>query len=481
MQPRTNRSYLRLMSFAPGDRVHFLRSPEFDADGNHRVLVVHKVENGRALVAPVGAKPQGNGMGIMYSSVALEALCAEGTAPDVRVELEPEASDPFAPAPLTAPLEAELRAALAALAERAPQIASPPRVLGFRHVGKPELSMIAALVAAGHVEVLRSFGRVADPAGWKELLAFTFEAPGDKDPTTHEPGATFVALAELDDVVVVRVFTLRVAVGRHAIAGWTAFAKAGAVLRMPFLPARPEPRVAPARRTSTSTIIERRLGDDDLGRVAYGTTRAQAAMALLGGYGLLPSLEPRLANKSERSDAVHAVLTRLYAPRAVFVPTASGYEVVAWGGAGTDTYLLLAMSVAGKDPLHEPATATAESDTNAIADAARAWLSQRALDELAERDARLAPVDTPPTVREALRAWRWISDEDSGSGRAYRVDAATPFILLLVTTDGDDRYLEIYDLQGRACAGVVSPDGITDEWSEDVDRVRKAAREVYAR
>lgn len=468
------------MSFSPGDRVHFLRSPEFDADGKPSVYVVHKVDGGRALVARPGAKPQGNGFGIMYSSVALDALCAEGTAPDVRVEIEPEASDPFSPAPLTPPLEADLHAALTSLSERAPQITSTPRVLGFRHVGAPGLSTIAALVAAGHVEVLRSFGRVDDGDQWKALLTFALETPGDEDPTSQQPGAAFAALGALDDVVVVRVFALRMAVGRHAVAGWTAFAPSGPSLRMGLLPGRPEPRVAPAPRTSASTIVEHRLGDDDLGRVGYGVTRAQAALSLLGGYGLLPSLQPQLANKGERSDAVHAVLARLYAPRALFVPTASGYEVIAWGGAGTDTYLLLAMSVSGKDPIHESAGGV--GDTNATVDAARAWLAAaRTRDEIFDdADLPLDAMNTPPGVREALKAWRWLSDEDCGSARAYKVDAPSPFIVVLATTDGDDQYMEIYDLEGRACAGVVASDGRTDAWSTDTAPVRAAARELYA-
>lgn len=458
------------MTFALGDRVHILNQADFQPDGTLSVYVVQGIDGDRARVSKEVGDPN------FCSSVKLEELCPVGQAPEIRVEIEPEASDPFTPAIIDAPLMTELRTLATAVAESMPMIAGPPRVLGFRHVGKPERSWIPALVATGHIEVSKRFGTVTG-ATWESLFELI--------PSTVELAST---LKTLEDAVVLRVLEHRVLVGRHAVAGWVAFGS-----KIPYVRTRkPGAKLDPVRgvkETSLSTILFWRMreiaeaADSDVltEQLAFGATRIDALDRVLRMIGLAPSLEPQLGPAHERLDALHALLTRLYQPRVVFPPRSGGHDVVTWGGAGTETYLLLELHVNGLDPLAAP-KAAGQGNLDQTKAAAQAWLKRgwNSEEPAGPGNRGLKGVDLPAGILEAMKGWRWLRSDDTASAVAYRINGAPAFFMIVITTDADDRYVEFYDVEGRPCGGVVCSDGIKEVWTDDVAVVRKAVKDLFS-
>jgi hypothetical protein len=283
--------------------------------------------------------------------------------------------------------------------------------------------------------------RLAD--AFRDFVAAA-EGPFDDAVLRRAPGAQLLMLGRLEHVELAAIAGVPVASGRHARAGFAAFATG----RLPEAAAlAPGPRFegAGAEASAGSTVaaaVQAALAAFEApGRIGFGATREGAVAAWLRACGVRASAPPRLG-----AGPTFAALDRAFATgRAIALRDGENRVAVAWArdGAGdASAWSALALRSRGRaPPCDETVRARAETD-EATRARVRARLETRHPWREANATCRVVPWwDLPPPLvapaaREGMVAWR-IDDEDVSwfaLSHASGVDA--------------------YDLSGAPCACV---------------------------
>jgi hypothetical protein len=161
------------------------------------------------------------------------------------------------------------------------------------------------------------------------------DAPFDHEVLRRAPGAQLLMLERLEDVAIARLAGRRIAIARHARAGFVVFSTDEGVA--PAKPAPGPPRDdGPARRESSTVAAAVKaalVAFDAPARIGFGATREAAIAAWLRACGVVPSAPPRLgAGPSFAADEA-----ALASGRAIAID-ADERIVVAWARSEGDAW-----------------------------------------------------------------------------------------------------------------------------------------------